>query len=196
MPKTIAEKTKNNLFIISGPSGAGEDSIIDGLKKILPVERVITTTTRQPRPGEKSGEPYYFINHENFIKLIKEKKFFEYNDNYYGVTHDEINRVRSGDKIGLWKIEYKGVITAKKLMPEITAIFINAPLNILEKRIRRRDNVTEEFIKERLAYTKEWLKHLDLYDYLVENEEGKLNQAIAQVAEIIKKTLKLAIDKT
>lgn len=181
---------ENNIFIISGPSGAGEDSVIDGLKKILPIERVVTTTTRPKRPGEASGKPYYFISRGSFIKLIKEKKLFEYaeeyNSNYYGVTHKEINRVKTSGRIGLWKIEYKGVITAKKLMPKIIAIFINAPLKTLEKRIRRRDNITEQFVQERLDYTKEWLKHLDLYDYLVENEEGKLNQTIKRVAEIIK----------
>lgn len=182
----------NNIFIISGPSGAGEDSVIDGLEKILPIERVIATTTRPKRPGETSGKPYYFISRRDFIKLIKEKKLFEYaeeyNNNYYGVTCDEINRVKTSGRIGLWKIEYKGVITAKKLMPKIIAIFINAPLETLEKRIRRRGDVTEKFIQERLSYTKEWLKHLDIYDYLVENEEGKLSQTIKRVAKIIKKT--------
>lgn len=191
---------KNNIFIISGPSGAGEDSIIDGLKKTAPIERVVTTTTRTMRPGEKSGREYYFISHDDFVKLIEEKKLFEYakeyNDNYYGVTYDEINRVKNSGKIGIWKIEYKGVVTAKKLIPGIIAIFINAPLKILEKRIRRRDNVSEEFIKNRLEYTKEWLRHLDIYDYVVENEEGKLNQTISRVSKIIKKNAKSAIDKT
>lgn len=179
----------SNIFIISGPSGAGEDSVIDGLEKILPIERVITTTTRPKRPEEASGKPYYFISRNNFIKLIKEKKLLEYaeeyNNNYYGVTHDEIDRVKTSGRIGLWKIEYKGVITAKKLMPEITAIFIGAPLKVLEKRIRKRDNVTEKLIQERLRYTKEWLKHLDIYDYIIENEEGKLSRTIKQAAEII-----------
>ena len=189
---------KNNIFIISGPSGAGEDSIIDGLKKFMPIERIVTATTREMRPGEKSGREYYFISRDDFIKLIKEKKLFEYaqeyNNNYYGVTYDEINRVKACGKIGIWKIEYKGVITAKKLIPGIIAIFINAPLKILEKRIKRRGNVTEEFIKKRLEYTTEWLKHLDIYDYTVENEEGKLNQTIKQVVEIIKKSTKSAVD--
>lgn len=189
----------NSLFIISGPSGAGEDSVIDGLKKILPIDRVITSTTRPMRPGETSGNPYYFISRDDFIKLIEEKKLFEYaeeyNGNYYGVARNEINRVKTSGKIGIWKIEYKGVITAKKLMPDITAIFINASLEILEKRIRSRSNVTEKFVQERLKYTKQWLKHLDIYDYIVENQEGKLNQTIANVAEIIKKTLKSHVDK-
>lgn len=191
---------RNNLFIISGPSGAGEDSIIDGLEKIMPIERVITTTTRAMRAGEKQGRPYYFISRGEFMRMINEKKLFEYaeeyNGNYYGVAHDEINRVRASEKIGVWKIEYKGVMAAKKLMPSITAVFINAPLEILEKRIRNRSNVTEEFVRERLEYTKQWLKHIDIYDYIIENQEGKLSQTIADAAEIIKKTLKLAVDKT
>jgi len=180
----------NNLFIISGPSGVGEDSIIEGLKKYFPIKRVITTTTRDMRPGEKEGDPYYFISPEEFQKGVNEGLFFEwaqeYNDNYYGVTHNEIKRVLNSGKVGIWKIEYKGVITAKKLFPEIVAIFINAPINDLIKRIQKRGGITEKYIQERIEYTKEWLKYRDIYDYEVENEEGKLNEAIAKIAKIIK----------
>ncbi|PLX26662.1 guanylate kinase [Candidatus Parcubacteria bacterium] len=180
-----------NIFIISGPSGVGEDSIIKGLKKILPIEVIITTTTRDLRPGESQGNPYYFISKEEFKNGIENNEFFEYakeyNDNYYGVTHKEIERIKNSDKIGIWKIEYKGVIYAKKMFPNIIAIFINAPLDILEKRIRNRSNVSEEYIKERLDYTREWLKNIDIYNYKVENEEGKLKDTIKKVANIIEK---------
>ncbi len=186
---------KNNIFIISGPSGAGEDSIINGLEKEIFIERVITSTTREMRSGESQKNPYYFISREEFKKGIKENKFFEYaqeyNDNYYGVTFNEINRIRRGGKIGIWKIEYKGVIAAKKLMPNIKAIYIGAPLEILEKRIKSRDNVTEEYIKERMKYTKEWLKNKYIYDYEIENEEGKLGEAVKKTVEIIKKDANL-----
>lgn len=186
----MANKT-NNLFIISGPSGAGEDSIIEGLKEYFPIERVITTTTRDMRPGEKEGNPYYFISQKEFQKGIKENKFFEwakeYNDNYYGVTHNEIKRVINSNKIGIWKIEYKGVITAKKLFPKIIAIFINAQIDDLIKRIQKRGNVTKKYLEERIKYTKKWLKHKEIYDFEVENKEGELKEAIKQTAEIIKK---------
>ena len=180
---------KNNIYIISGPSGAGEDSVIEGLKKYFPIERIITTTTRAMRTGESQGNPYYFISKEDFQKNILANNFFEYaeeyNNNYYGVTKTEIERVQNSDKIGTWKIEYKGVITAKKLLPKIIAIFLNAPLEILEQRIRQRDNATEEYISERLTYTREWLKHKDIYDYEVINEQGKLAEAIEKIANII-----------
>lgn len=180
----------NNLFIISGPSGVGEDSIIEGLKNYFPIERVITTTTRPMRPGDEEGNPYYFISKKNFQKDIDDGKFFEwakeYNDNYYGVTHQEIERVINSGKIGIWKIEYKGVMTAKKIIPEIIAIFINAPEEVLIDRIKRRGEVTKEYIEERMKYTKEWLKYREIYDYEIINEEGKLKEAIAKTAKIIK----------
>ncbi len=181
-----------NIFIISGPSGVGEDSVIDGLTKRLPIERIITTTTREPREGEFEGSPYYFITHKEFEQKIKAGEFIEYaqeyNNNYYGVTQEEIKRVADTKKIGIWKIEWKGVITAKKIYPGIIAIFLTVrDLSILEQRIRRRNgSVTEAYIQERMEYTKEWLKHTDIYDYIVYNEENKLEETIDNVETILR----------
>ncbi|MFZ2154161.1 MAG: guanylate kinase [Candidatus Moraniibacteriota bacterium] len=186
--------SKSNIFIISGPSGAGEDSIIDGLKKKFEVEKIVTTTTRQMRPGESHGKQYYFISKDEFMEKIKNDEFAEYaqeyNDNFYGVTKDELERVNGCGKIGLWKIEYKGVMTAKKKFPEIKSIYIAPPsLEILKKRIMKRDNVSEEYVNERMEYTKEWMKFEHIYDYKVVNEEDKLDDAIIEVANIIKNNI-------
>lgn len=182
---------KSNIFIISGPSGAGEDSIINGLKNYFPIERAITTTTRTMRSGEAQGNPYYFINQKEFQEKIERGDFAEYaqeyNDNFYGITKSEMERVRHSGKIGIWKIEYKGVITAKKIFPEIKSIYIAPPsLEILKKRIMKRDGVSEEYLNERMEYTKEWIKHEHVYDFKVVNKEGKLDEAIKKVAGIIK----------
>ena len=185
----------NNIFIISGPSGAGKDSIIRGLKKILPLKQLITTVSRPMRTGERQGRPYYFIARKQFEKNIKQNKFFEYDfhyNNYYGLTYDEINRAKLSRKICFWQAEYKGVKTAKKKMPNITAIFINSPLKILIERMRQREaNLNEKILKQRVKDIKEWIKRLDIYDYAVVNEQGKLNHAIIKVAKIIKKNLKI-----
>lgn len=178
------------LFIISNLSGSGGDTIIEKLANFFPIERVITTMTRAMRPTETEGRPYYFISKSEFEKKIAAGDFFEYarayNDNYCGVTKQEISRVEKSGKIGIWKIEYKGVITAKKMLPGIIAIFITAPLPVLEARIRRRDKPTESVIQERMAYTREWLKYRDIYDYEVVNDDGKLAAAVAEVVKIIK----------
>lgn len=183
----------SNIFIISGPSGAGEDSVIEGLEKYFQIERVITTSTRSMRVGESQGKPYYFISQPEFEKKIEQDELAEYaqeyNDNFYGVTKKELERVKNSGNVGLWKIEYKGVITAKKKFPEIKSIYIAPPsLEILRQRILKRDpNVSEEYLEERMEYTKEWMKHEDVYDYKVVNEEGKLNETIEKVANVIRK---------
>lgn len=185
----------SKIFIISGPSGAGEDSVIEGLKKYFQIERVITTTTRSMRAGESQEKPYYFISREDFEKKIERDELAEYaqeyNDNFYGVTKDELERVKDSGNIGVWKIEYKGVITAKQKFPEIKSIYIAPPsLEILRQRIvKRNPGVSEEYLKERMDYTKEWMNHEDVYAYKVVNEEGKLDETIAKVAEIIRKNL-------
>lgn len=181
---------KSKIFIISGPSGAGEDSVIKGLEKYFTIERIITTTTRVMRPGEADGRPYYFISREEFEEKIKNDELAEYaqeyNDNFYGVTKKELERVKTCGKIGLWKIEYKGVITAKKLFPEIKSIYIAPPsLEILRQRIMRRDKVTEKYVNARMAYTEEWMKHEHIYDFKVVNEEGRLAETIKKAADII-----------
>lgn len=181
-----------NIFIISGPAGSGKDAIIDGLTELLPVNRIITTTTRAPRPGETDGHPYYFVSRTEFEARIADEKFIEHsineNDERYGVTHEELDRVAEKGSIGIWRIDWKGVVTAKKLFPDIIAIFISAPLAVLEERLRKRDGreKNETYFQERMAYTKEWLNHTDIYDYTVENEQGKLDEAIQQVSALIK----------
>ena len=183
----------SNIFIISGPSGAGEDSVIEGLKKILPVEKIITSTTRAMRSGEAHGVNYYYLSEQEFEDKIKNDELAEwtreYNNNLYGVTKAELERVESCGKIGLWKIEYKGVIAAKTKFPHMQSIYIAPPsLEILRQRIVRRDpTVTEQYLNERMEYTKEWMKHEDIYDYKVVNEEGKLAETIQKVFEIIQK---------
>ncbi len=180
----------DNLFILSGPSGVGEDSIIDGLSKRLPVERVITTTTRPPRKGESPGNPYYFISPESFRDRVDRGEFVEwaeeYNKNCYGVTREELERVIATDRIGIWKIEWKGVMTAKSLFPDIVAIFITAPMASIERRIRKRESVTDKYVAERMAYTEEWMRHTDIYDYTIENLDGRLEEAVSEAEAIIR----------
>lgn len=181
------------LFIISGPSGSGQDSVIEGLSGILPLERVITTTTRKPRDGESEGKPYYFIQRDGFERKIDEGNFVEwakeYNDELYGVAKEELERVAACGRIGIWKIEWKGVATAKRLFPGIVAILISAPLESIESRLRKRDDPTEEYLAERMAYTREWMNHTDIYDHTIENADGALEKAVKEAADIIRKHL-------
>ncbi|NTW89403.1 MAG: hypothetical protein HGB37_00630 [Candidatus Moranbacteria bacterium] len=185
-----------SLFILSGPSGAGEDSIINALSQRLPVERVVTTTTRDSRPGETQGNPYYFVSRATFDAMIATDSLAEwaeeYNGNLYGVTRKELIRVSSSDKIGIWKIEWKGVLTAKRIFPGIICILISAPLESIEARIRKRDNLSEAYLAERMEYTREWMTHTDIYDYTIENRDGELEKAVDQAETIIRRHARLS----
>ncbi len=187
---------KNNLFIISGPSGAGEDSVVKGIKQLFPVEKIITTTTREMRPGEIDGRDYYFISKDYFQQKIEDGEFFEWaeedNGQLYGGTLEEIERVKNSDKIGIWKIDYKGVIAAKKLLPEAISILIHVPLEIIKKRLENRGVHDEEFIKSRIDYAQGWFDNAAIFDYKVENAENKLSETIEKVANIIKNNQKAA----
>jgi guanylate kinase len=198
MTKEDKQVIAKNIVIISGPSGAGEDSIIKAVLKILPAEKIVSTTTRKMRAEDEEGVTYYFVSKEEFKKGIANNQYTEYakeyNDNYYGVTEKELLRVARSAKIGIWKIEYKGVITAKKLFPQIKAIFISAPIEDLKRRIKKRDNLPNAYLEERMAYTKEWLKHKDIYDYELKNSDGNLEKAIADCKKILKSLY--LVDKT
>jgi guanylate kinase len=186
---------KNNIFIISGPSGSGEDSVIKGLRKIMPIEKIITATTREKRPGEKEGVDYYFIDKKTFKEKIKKNEFYEWteedNGNLYGGTFREIERVKKSKKTVIWKIEYKGVISAKKIIPEAISIFIYIPMNKIKKRLIARNCHSEDFIKSRLDYAKGWFENENIFNYKIENKEGKLDETVKKVADIIKKEINI-----
>ena len=179
-------------FILSGPSGAGEDSVIAGLGHHLEFEKVITTTSRPMRTGECQGNPYYFMSRDDFEKGIGENKFVEYavqdGGNYYGGTYQELDRVKKLNRSVIWKLDWQGAISGKKMFPDAVAIYIYIPPEVIEKRLRLRGDA-EEIIKARLDFSKGWYENEKIFDYKVENKEGELDKTIDQVVEIIKKNI-------
>lgn len=191
--KNSAKVNNPQIFIISGPSGAGEDSVISGLQKKMRFNRVITTITRPRRKGEKQGKPYYFTTVKKFKQMIKNDELIEwaivYGD-YRGCTKKEILRLQKKRLPILWKIDWQGVKTVKKIMPKTISIFIAPPsYKAVEQRLIARGKDSKATIKKRAEFTKEWLKHKDIYDYMVINKEGQLDQTIEKILKIIKKHL-------
>lgn len=179
----------SKIFILTGPAGAGEDSVIRKLGKYINFDKIVATTSRSMRPEDKEGVSYYFISKEEFEKRIEDNKFFEYaledNGNYYGGTYEELKRVEKSSMPVIWKIDYKGVINAKKLLPEVKSIYLYIPPELIEKRLRNRGD-SSEVIKSRIEYAKGWYDNENIFDFKVENKEGKLEETIERVAEIIK----------
>lgn len=181
-----------NLVMISGPSGSGKDSVIAGLlERGLPIERIITTVSRDRREGEAEGSPYYFVSPEKFDQLIKEDKMAEWAVVFgkkCGVSKQELERVKNATgKIGIWKTDWQGAATAKKLIPDILVIFILPPsVESLAERLAKRGRETKQQILARLN-EKEWENYNKLANYQIINKEGELEKTIKQVLDILKK---------
>ena len=184
-------KKQNKIFIISGPSGAGEDSVIKGVAKKIKFNRIRTTITRKPRRSEQNGKPYFFITVKKFRQMIKNDEFVEWAivyGNYRGATKKEVQRVLKLKRPVIWKIDWQGVKTVKKTLPKTVAILI-APTSyeVLEERLKKRQQDSVYTIKSREKESREWLKHKKIYDYIVVNKQGSLDKTVSQVKKIIKK---------
>ena len=180
------------LFIVTGPSGAGKDSVISAVKEQgLEFGQVVTTSTRPMRPHEQEGNPYYFVTREQFENMVKDGKMAEWAEvygNLYGCTKHEVDAKLNQHAIVIVKVDPQGARAYKKLMPEAKTIFIMPPsYDYLEKRLINRETDTPTVIKQRLATAQRELENLLDWDYLVVNEEGKLDEAADEVLQIIKK---------
>lgn len=179
------------LYVVTGPSGAGKDSVIDSARQSgVSFGGVTTTSTRPMRDIESEGNPYYFITHAQFQEKIAAGEMIEWAEvygNYYGSTRDEVERVRANHKIVIIKVDPQGARTFKEMVPDAVTIFIAPPsFEILKARLISRAQDPADVIESRLITAKSELEHLDQWDHVIVNEEGKLDQAVKQLTRIIK----------
>ncbi|MEK7580298.1 MAG: guanylate kinase [Patescibacteria group bacterium] len=181
------------LFILSGPSGAGKDTVLAGLKKEnFDFDWVTTTTTRPMRDGESEGRPYHFGSREDFEKMIRNNELLEWANvygNYYGSqTKDVENLLKTSKKPIIFKTDYQGARTIKQKFPEAQVIFLTPPsLEVLERWLRDRAQDSEEAIQKRLAEAKKEMGTLDEWDHIVISQDGMILEAVNRVKEIISK---------
>ncbi len=178
------------LIVISGMSGAGKDSVLNELKKSpLPLEFIVTMTTRQPRSGEHNGVDYTFVTMETFRELISRDELLEWANvygNYYGPPRAAVRDALNAGKDAILRVDVQGVRTIKKAAPECVAIFLAAPsMAELERRLRSRGTESDEQLELRLKTAEEELTQLPLFDYMVFNREGELERAVAEIEAII-----------
>ena len=184
-------KQRGILAIISGFSGAGKGTLV---KEIFSTyaenySLSISATTRQPREGEVDGVQYFFMDKPVFEQKIQENQFLEYAqyvDNYYGTPKDFVfDKLDQGISVIL-EIEMQGALKVKEQYPETVLIFVTPPTaEELEARLRGRGTETDEVIASRLARAAEEVVYMDKYDYVVDNEDGKVAECAAKVHHII-----------
>lgn len=177
------------LIVVSGPSGAGKDTICKNLVDITDNTWIsISMTSRSPRNGEVEGKDYYFVTKEEFEEKIKEGKFLEhamYNNNYYGTPKDKIEDYLNSGIDVILVIDIQGAVNIKKLIPSALFIFIMPPdMKTLKQRLIGRKTETKEKVVERFTTAYNEINSVKKYNYVVVNDE--VDKAVSKVQAIIK----------
>lgn len=165
------------LFVVSGPSGAGKDTIVDELRSRIPRLRYsISATTRAPRDGERDGEAYFFLTRDIFEKQISDGAFLEtreYNSNLYGTPRTFIERTLADGYDVVLKPEVNGALAIKGAFPTAVLIFLLPDkFSHLRLRLAARQSESSDQIAARLAIAHEELKSIRRFDYVIINEQA------------------------
>ena len=180
------------LVIISAPSGAGKDTVIDRLVRTLDDAVVyVTATSRKPRPGETHGTHYFFYTPEKFREEIEAGNFLEWSmvhGDFKGVRRDALADTLREHQIVIVKPEPQGMRKLKAVLPEALTIFIMPPsVEALRRRLVQRATETPEQLEVRLRNAAIEMAAAPEYDYVVVNHDGKIDETVGEVAEIIRK---------
>ena len=181
-------KHKGVLMVLSGFSGAGKGTL---MKKLLETydnyALSVSMTTRQPREGERDGIEYFFSTKEAFEKRIEEGGLIEYAQycgNYYGTPKAYVEEQLSNGKDVILEIEIQGALKVKEQFPEALLLFATPPsIAELERRLRGRGTESEEVIRKRLLRANEEAQGIDVYDYLVINDD--LERCVEEIHSIV-----------
>lgn len=182
-------KNKGALIVLSAPSGAGKDTIIEELlKKDSNIKMSVSATTRPKRETEIDGKNYFFVSTEDFEKMIASKALIEYAkycENYYGTPKEAVELWREQGFDVILKIEVQGAKKVLKECSDATGIFVLPPsMDILKSRLVNRGTETEETLNLRLKQAENEIKCADFYDYAVVND--KLDDCVTNILNIIK----------
>ncbi|MGH3001295.1 MAG: guanylate kinase [Gaiellaceae bacterium] len=176
---------------MTGPSGAGKGTLIQlVLPRFTELALAVSATTRPQRPGEQDGVHYWFLGREEFDRRIAEGAFLEWVDyvgNRYGTLNSEIDRLRSADKAPLLELETDGALRVKRRVEGAVTIFVTAPVEELERRLRERATESTGVIEERLTTARRQLELLPEFDHVVANDDR--GQAAEALATIVSRSL-------
>lgn len=185
----IKQKSKGLLVVVSGPSGAGKDTIINEVVKNKDINAwiSISMTSRPPRGKEENGKDYFFVSREEFEDSIKKGnllEYAEYNGNYYGTPKHKIDEYLDKGIDVILIIEIQGALQIKELIPEALFIFIMPPsMEELKTRLINRGTDSEDKIISRFKTAYQEINEVTKYNYVVVND--KLEKAVNKVSSIL-----------
>lgn len=169
--------SKGGVFVVSGPSGSGKDTVLKGLFAENPdILFSISSITRAMRPGEKEGEKYNFISREHFEEMIKNDLLLEHNvfvGNYYGTPRIPVEKAVSEGRDIIIEVDVNGAAQIRKKLPEAVTVFIMPPsFEELKRRLVGRGTESEELIEKRLRSALDEIRRAGEYDYIIVNDDA------------------------
>jgi guanylate kinase len=175
-------------IILSSPSGGGKTTIAHRLLADRgDVGYSVSCTTRPPRDGEVQGKDYHFLSHEHFTRGRKAGEFAEsaeVHGHLYGTLRAEVARVLSSGRHVIMDIDVQGARQFLAAFPESVLVFILPPsADVLVERLRMRGTEDAQSLIRRFESAKDELKAIDLYQYVIVNDE--IDSAVAAVSDII-----------
>ena len=178
------------VFVLSGPSGVGKDSLIERLREFEPSTHfTVTATTRPQRSNEVDGIHYHFFSMADFEHRLNTGEFLEsamVYGNRYGVLKAPVASALAAGQDVVVKIDVKGAASIRQLVPESISIFL-APesLDSLRERLRYRKTESDEVIAERFEEAGRELLRANEFDYVVFNETHGMLKAVQDVRAIM-----------
>jgi guanylate kinase len=184
-----SERPRGLLYIISGPSGSGKNTVIQALAARRSEVAVGTTaTTRPPRTGEVDGRDYFFLSRDEFMRRIEAAEFIEWAEvhrhHLYGTPRSELERLRAEGRDVLLQIDVQGMRSIRRSGMDAIAVFLKPPdMETLERRLRARGTEDENLVQRRLATAREEMEAESEFDYAVVNDS--VEHAVDQLEHII-----------
>jgi guanylate kinase len=184
------ETVRGRVFILSGPSGVGKDSVTNVLKfQGFPLNYVVTATTRPPRPGEEHGKQYFFLDEPTFLRMQAEDELLEWalvHENHYGIPRWQVREGLRGGNDVMITVDVQGGETLRRKLPGAVFIFLAPPrMEDLLPRLLKRGSETQGEIERRLRNAEREMEHLPRYDYFVLNHTEQLDEAVETIKAII-----------
>ena len=181
---------RGRLFVITAPSGAGKTSLTRALLAEEPSLKLSTSyTTRVPRPGERNGREYHFVDEPTFLAMRDRGEFLEnalVHGNRYATSKKVISDTLERGEDLILEIDWQGARQVRRIYPECIGIFILPPsIEELERRMRSRGQDADAVIRRRLDNARGEMEHAGEFDYAIINKD--FDTARQELAAIIQK---------